>query len=185
MSNLIDQWQQLAETAAQEREPEPQGEVEVAGFRFVGRRLNFADWVRCGRVPDYLAIEVFRLGKGHKLEPKSSDMTPEDYRHALRFQRELVCSVVVEPKIVERDEDLQPGAISYRDFAERTPHLVGALVNWFLRGCPGIPVKVDGGEASVAEVENFRARKQAGEPGKPRRTGKGVRGAAQQPDRAA
>lgn len=153
--NLASQWKQrLAEQAAA-REPEITTETELAGFRFIGRRVPLQSWIRAGKLPQGILRQIFSDEK-KDIEISPAELSADELIQSIEFQRDCVCTAVVEPKIVAHDGPLAEDEIRYADLCVQSPELVEAVLSWALAGSPNIPVKTEEGEVSVDALARFQ-----------------------------
>jgi hypothetical protein len=84
-------------------------------------------------------------------------MTPEQERASLDVMRVTVVACVVKPRLYLNP---QPGQVGVDDIPiEDFMHIWG----WYSRGCPDVPVELEGGETTTVEaVENFPVEQGAG-----------------------
>ncbi|HMF57080.1 MAG TPA: hypothetical protein VK619_12120 [Pyrinomonadaceae bacterium] len=160
-NDYTEQWREKLKQKAAER-PEITGEVEIEGFRFIGRRIDLTLWFENGRVPHMLVEATLKAmnGEGDSSVTVDEQVNPDEYRAAVNFRRDAICNAVKVPQIV-------PGfvrpdtkdAISYFEFTENAPEVADGIVKWVLHGQPGLPVILkNGGETTVDAVASFRQR---------------------------
>lgn len=149
--SLAQQWEQQLN---QRRAAQKTAQVTFAGFPVVARRVGLDVWTKAGRVPQFFFEEMWKAQDGK--EPDRSEMTPEDIKRGVKFQRDMVCETVVEPKIVAEDRPLEAGEVSYSELVSVAPDFVDELMRWVVSGCPDVPVETTKGETTVEAVANFR-----------------------------
>ncbi len=137
-------------------EPSPTVKMEFAGLQGVFQRLPLRGWIKSGRVPQFLVHAMLEARNGQDIEIDKADLTPEQFDESIKFQREAVCYVAINPRIVAEDRTLEKGEISYAELAEKSPDAVDAIVAWVMLGCPDVPVNTKDGEVTMAEVTKFR-----------------------------
>lgn len=158
--NLTARWkQQLVEQAAT-REPELTAEVELVGFRFIGRRIPLQSWIRAGKLPQAILRQIFSNEGDIEIIP--TELSADEVIQSIEFQRECVCTAVVEPKIVAHDQPLADDEIGYADLCLQMPELVEAIISWAIAGSPGVPVKTKEGEVSVDTLARFQQKRPGG-----------------------
>lgn len=145
MSNSITEKfrRELAERKAARIEPEPTPQT-FAGMACRARPLSLEFYIRSGRMPNAVARILLAAGTteyDREIEAASTD-TVLDVR---KFQREAVCRVLAEPRVVDVLAGEAPeGCLSYVELAEGSPEFVDECFGWILSGCPESP---NGGEA--------------------------------------
>lgn len=154
MTDYAKQWEALL-SATQEPEEEPTAEIELLGFKFVGRRIPLQLWVRSGRLPQALLKQMLEARNGEDSSVNADRMTPQEIVASINFQRDAVCGSLVEPRIVDHGEELKEGELRYSYICEGRPDLVDAIVQWVLAGSPGVPLRVKEGEMSVNALSTF------------------------------
>lgn len=145
-------WQQVAKKKVA---ASPTTEVEIDGFKFEGRRVQIQGWVKSGRLPQSLVTELIRAEQDGDIQGAASNVSPEQAQQLLKFQRDIVCAVVVKPKIVTHDDALAEGEVRYADISEAVPDLMDKIFAWAAGNSPSVPVATEGGEVTLAEVRNF------------------------------
>ena len=153
-NNYAEQWAALLQNVPVKEEEEPTAEIELCGFRFLAKRPPLSVWIRSGRLPQSLLVQLLNLEKDPDAEISSSTIPVEDLPQTVDFQREAVLHAIVSPRIVTgRPGD---GEFSYMALCEQRPDLINAIVGWVLLGSPGVPVKTTEGELSVDALSRFR-----------------------------
>jgi hypothetical protein len=139
-------------------QPSPTVELEFSGLRGEFRRLPLQGWIKSGRVPQFLVHAMLEAQRaGQAAEPfDESQFSNEQFDEAINFQRDAVCYVAVNPRIVAEDRPLEDGEISYAELAEKDPTAVDEIAAWVMLGCPDVPVRMKDGEVTLADVEKFR-----------------------------
>lgn len=130
-------------------------EREFEGVRGLFRRVNVHEWLRRGKLPQFFADSLVEA-RGEAARINESELTAEDLIAYHNFKRDFVCAATVAPKIVIEDRELQEGEVSYDDLSEHCPTVLDAIFRWTLAGSPDIPVKMNGGETSIEEIDSFR-----------------------------
>jgi hypothetical protein len=143
-------------------EAEATAEIELNGFKFIGRRPPLDVWIRSGRMPQSLFEAMLKLQKGEIQEVSAESLGSTDTMALLRFQRDLLLYAVFEPKIVL--ENAGEDEVLYQDLVENEPELAEAIIAWVMKGCEGIPVKTEKGEVSVEALNGFRQKRPGGIP---------------------
>lgn len=162
MTDYAKQWNDLL-AATQEPEEEPTGEIELLGFKFIGRRIPLALWIRSGRLPEALVRQLLEAKEGAPAVPIDAErLSPGQFSRMVNFQKDAVCESVVEPRIVDHLDALQPGELRYQTLCEKRPDLVDAIVQWVYQNCPGVPVRTKEGDVSVSALSNFPDERQTG-----------------------
>jgi hypothetical protein len=129
---------------------------EFGGLPGQFRRLNLLEWIRLGKLPQFLVDKMLDASGRSVASFAEADFAPDELKQVLEIRRQVVCAVAVEPKIVDEDRELKDGEVSYRELAEHCPEVVMEIASWVFSGCPGVPVKTKDGEVDLAEVESFR-----------------------------
>lgn len=155
--------------AEAKRAAEPTAKINLAGFEFVGRRINLQSWVRSGRLPQGLLKQMLDAQPERDGEADEVRLTGDDMVAAVRFQRDAVCESVVDPRIVSEDRSLRDGELSYRELCEQCPELIDEIMRWVMRGSLGVPVPTTEGATSVEALETFREKQPRRKPSRPRR----------------
>ena len=137
-------------------------EIELNGFKFIGRRPPLEIWIRSGRMPQSLFEAILKLEKREIDEITPETVNSGDTVALLNFQRDLVLYAVKEPRIVLADA--KDDEILYQELVENEPELVEAIISWVIKGCEGIPVKTKEGEVSVESLSGFRQKRPGGLP---------------------
>lgn len=182
MSKYFQQWD-AALKAAPAADDIQTAEIELEGFKFLGRRPPLMLWIKSGRVPQALMRTMLRASKGEEVEFEAETLSADEMTSLISLQQDAVLASVVDPKIVMGAAG--PGEVSYQEFCERFPNVVDAIVNWVLSNCPGIPVKTETEDTSVEALGRFRQKRPGGVPPWTEPDGANVGGETQQDLRAA
>lgn len=161
MSKYFDQWDAALKAAPAVDDTET-AEIELEGFKFLGRRPPLMLWIKSGRVPQALMRTMLKASKGEDVEFEPESLGAEEMTSLIALQQDAVLASVVDPKIVMGTPG--PGEVSYKDFCEKFPNIVDAIVNWVLSNCPGIPVKTETEATSVEALGRFRQKRPGGVP---------------------
>jgi hypothetical protein len=162
--DLTAQWKErLARCAAlkeQEFQAEPTAEIELEGFKFIGRRLPLKEWIRAGRLPAGLLRQML-AGQEPETGAEAAELSPDEIVGSIHFQRDAVMFAVAEPRIVAHEHPAED-EISYADLCTNSPELVNAILQWIFAGCPGVPVAMKEGSVSVDALHQFRQQQSRG-----------------------
>lgn len=165
------QWRAHAEEKQRKPDESETAEVDFGdGFICVVRRLPLHGWLRSGRVPDYLAREVFVEGAS-SVTPQTldSETAQREYDELTAFERFAVPYVTVSPHVVLESEitperPLGDDEVTYEEIAIKTPRVLQRIIGWILADSPEIPVRTTDGEAvTVSDLASFRESQQVGE----------------------
>lgn len=176
-NNYADQWAELLANVPAKEEAEPTAEIELCGFKFLGRRIPLQAWIRSGRLPQALLMQLLEVSEGQATEAGAGTLRNEDLPAAIQFQRDAVMQSVVEPRIVQGKP--KKGEISYMQLCEARPDLIDAIINWVIAGSPGVPVPTKKGATSVESLSRFRQKRPGGVFAEPVPDGADVRSEAE------
>lgn len=133
-------------------------------FEFIGRRIDLNSLLIAGQLPEAYARKLL----GAKLDDMPADkeaqlqraieeanqMTADERKANLDFQRDVALKVCVAPRLVFReaqgDDEIDLREIPW------SGDLIAALFQWAMSLSPEVPVaQTDGEETTVAAVETF------------------------------
>ncbi len=131
-------------------------------FEFEARRIDINSLLMSGALPENMARTILEIRTPEAAEriveearKEAEKMTVEEQLSLIEFQKRIACEVCHEPKLVYRAVRAA-NEIDLREvpFADK---LVRALYAYGMGLSPAVPVAtVDGGETTVAAVEEFR-----------------------------
>jgi hypothetical protein len=168
--NLADIWNQKIEEA------EDQTVDKVfAGYPVKARPIPLSAMLRAGSLPQVFVEHMLRLDNDPEYREQAATVqSPEHYKRTLDYQREVIASVIAEPRFVFNGAEPGPGEVSYARFVKVTPKFVDEVIAWVEGGCPDVPVKLKGGgETTVDSLAGFSDSGQGRERPKPRNRGAG------------
>ncbi len=140
---------------ARERRQSEGFPMEFAGFPCRVRPLARLDFIRAGRMPEYLTRMVIEfVDRVEKKTVTPDDLSAEQVVEGEQFKRRAVCAVLIEPRVVESG-DVPPGGYLFADLDETAPEFVSAVFQWIMRDCPA-PKEEKGEEVlGVEDLEKF------------------------------
>lgn len=136
---------------------EPTTELTLpSGAIFTCRRPPLQVWIAAGKIPQSFLAKMRRV-EGAEIDPVQ--VGDDETLAAVAFVRDAIIYACVSPKLVRGgagDDELDPSELDPEDFE--------FLTRWIMSGCPGVPVKTRGGEASIDDLSRFRQKRTGGEP---------------------
>lgn len=110
-----------------------------------------------------VSCPAFAQNPEQDIEIRQDDVDPERFNELLRVQRDIVCEVLVVPKVVTEVRELQDDEISYANLIMNSPEVVTEIMTWVRAGCRDVPVPTtNGGNTAVETVANFREGREGG-----------------------
>lgn len=136
-----------------------------AGFPVKARRIPLRAMLKAGSLPQALVEHMLRLDNDSEYrEQVAKNLTPEQYKRSIDYQRHVVVAVIAEPRFVFDDSPAGDGEVNYREFVQLCPEFVDEAVAWVEQGCPDVPVELEGGEETTVEnLANFPDGERGGE----------------------
>lgn len=166
-NTLAGQWKErLAACAvlkAEEQAAEPTAEIELKGFKFIGRRLSLREWIRAGRLPAGILRQIL-VNRPNEAEADTTSLSADEMVASIAFQRDAIVYAVVEPRIITHSGSIAEDEIRYAEMCQVSPELVDAILQWIFAGCPGVPVPTKEGGVSVETLTRFQQKQPGGTP---------------------
>jgi hypothetical protein len=135
----------------------PAIDVEIApGFTFKLRRPNLQALLAGGHLPVVFTRDVGRAWQTRQGNPEASPadvvagMSPQDLVETMKFVKDIVIDVCVEPRVTEGPTT--EGALSILEIADE--HLM-SIFNWAMSGGAGLPVPLRNGEVGLDGLRGF------------------------------
>lgn len=131
-------------------------------FEFEARRIDINSLLMSGALPEAMARTILEIRTPEAAErivdearQEAERMTVEEQLQLIEFQKRIAVEVCHEPKLVYRPvcaaNEIDLREVSFAD------KLIRALYAYAMGLSPAVPVAtVDGGETTVAAVEEFR-----------------------------
>jgi hypothetical protein len=141
MSNIAEQFKQKLDEQQSQTVP-----MVFAGFPCLARRLSLRAYLTCGHIPEALAV-IYADDDNTRATARADAFTPEENLAAERFRLDVVCELIVDPKLVRHDGELAADEVRLADVFKVAPKFVAEAYDWFAAGCPDVPVRMEGGEA--------------------------------------
>jgi hypothetical protein len=126
------------------------------GFPCRVRPLVRMHFINAGRMPEHLTSQIIRPSDAEDVQATATTAahSAAEAVASENFMRYAVCSVLVEPEVVEA-EPVPAGGYLYADLFITAPAFCRAVYQWVLNDCP-MPAKEKGeGVLGVEDLETF------------------------------
>lgn len=125
-------------------------------FHFIARRIDLAQMLYSGALPERLAL-IFLSSDKKNVEKVFAGLSPQEQMTMMGLQRKMAVAVCKEPRLVY-SETPAPGELSMYTLRQE---VITALFLYAMQMSPDVPVAIDGanGESesvTVGAVETFR-----------------------------
>lgn len=156
MSQKIeDVWKQRLESKKAET-MRPAVERTFGGLPCRVHPASITAFVFSRRLPDHISARLV----GAILQPgkagPEAELTASQVIEGEKFREWLICTHVAEPRIVPHGAEVGPGAFAFSYLMETEPDFVVECFEWFMGGCPDIPIPAaGGGEVTAKDLGSF------------------------------